>query len=331
MRNLSIEYLRVIFMALIVLLHLIQFGYGEAEILASTRADSYVQLILMMFGKLGVPGFIFITGYYGAKLNGNRLGTLWIQCSFYALLSLFLNNILFKKSVTVGGIIHSLLPLAGGYWFIEDYIIIMLFAPLINEGINKIDKKKYTFIVVGLCIIVYLILWLRARNSAMSLLLFFVVYVIGRYLALHPCNYIENKKYIFLSLSVVALIVIPIVVHYYRMNYLIKMYVITYYNIFTIIAVVSIFITVCGHNWLGQGNLLTKNVLAVYLVHCSPVGQKILNDCVIPHVPFSILSTFGLVIVVFLVSIMIEETRKKICNKMEQHLGSLISQWIGVT
>ncbi len=325
MRNLSIEYLRVLFMALIVLLHLMQFGYGESDIIASTSTDSYSQIVLMMLGKLGVPGFIFITGYYGVKLSGKRLATLWVQTSFYAILSTLLLLLLFDKPISKG-VVFSFLPLAGGYWFIEDYIILMLFSPLLNDGLKRISKRQLKFIVVALIVVIYGILWSKGRNSAMSLLLFFSIYVAGRYCALYPNKLFQRYKFSILTLSIIALIFIPVFVHYTGKNHLIMKYVITYYNIFTLSAIVSMFIILEGVKQLGGGNLLTKNVLAVYLLHCSPFGQKVLNEYVAPNVPFSVWSSVVIVAVVLIVSVIIDEVRKVVCKPVEGWLTLLFDR-----
>lgn len=325
MRNLSIEYLRVLFMALIVLLHLMQFGYDESYIFESTSTGSYSQIVLMMLGKLGVPGFIFITGYYGVKLSSKRLATLWVQTSFYAILSTLLLLFFFNNPISKG-VVFSFLPLAGGYWFVEDYIILMLFSPLLNEGLKRIPKRRLQFIVVALIVVIYGILWSKGRNSAMSLLLFFSIYVVGRYCALYPNKLLHRHKFSILALSMIVLIFIPVVVHYIGKNHLIMKYIITYYNIFTLLAIVSTFIILDGVKRLGGGNILTKNVLAVYLLHCSPFGQKVLNEYVAPNVPFSVWSSFMIVAVVLIVSVIIDEMRKVVCKPVEVWLTLLFDR-----
>lgn len=327
MRNLSIECLRILFMCLIVTLHLMQFGYGEVDIINSVSKESYLQLVLIMLGKLGVPGFVFITGFYGVKLSSSRLASLWVQTSFYVLLSTLLMSVFFNKPLS-GRFVLSFLPMAGGYWFVEDYIILMLFSPFINTGLENINKKQLQAVVIALVIIMYGIFWMKGRNSAMSLLLFFSIYVIARSLALYPLAILSKYRFIFLVISLTALIFFPIIVHYSGRNHLLLKYVITYFNIFTLVAIISLFSVMYRMKWCGKGNFLTQNVLAVYLIHCSPFGQKIINEYVAPNVKFSIISALLIVLSVYVISALVDEIRKMVCKPIELRLGVFIEKYL---
>lgn len=327
MRNLSVEYMRVLFMSLIVLLHLMQYGYGESEIIESTSVDSYFQLCFIILGKLGVPGFVFITGYYGLKLSCNKISTLWVQTSFYALLSALLMMFFFDKPISKT-ILLSLLPMADNYWFIEDYIILMLFSPFINLGLSKVSKRQFQFLVISIIIIIYCIYWVKVRYSAMSLLLFFSLYVIGRYLSLYPIRLLYQYKEIVLFLSLFFYISLPLSFHYQGWNHLISKYFVTYYNFFTLSIVVSLFFILNEVKWIGKGNILTKNVLAVYLIHCSKYGQKVLNECIASNVSFDVFSVITIIVIVYITSCLIDEVRKIICNPIEKRIAIQLSRLI---
>lgn len=88
MRNLSVEYLRVVFISFIVLLHILWKDYGGLHVaLGDNDVNTYVQLGLTNLVSLGVTGFILISGYYGVKLKINRIVSLWLQTTMYALAS----------------------------------------------------------------------------------------------------------------------------------------------------------------------------------------------------------------------------------------------------
>lgn len=70
MRNLSVEYLRVVFISFIVLLHILWKDYGGLHVaLGDNDVNTYVQLGLTNLVSLGVTGFILISGYYGVRLK----------------------------------------------------------------------------------------------------------------------------------------------------------------------------------------------------------------------------------------------------------------------
>ena len=73
MRNLSVEYLRLIFISLIVLLHILWIDYeGLKVVVGDYSLNTFTQLGLTNLTSLGVTGFILISGYYGVKLKLNR-------------------------------------------------------------------------------------------------------------------------------------------------------------------------------------------------------------------------------------------------------------------
>ena len=80
------------------------------------------------------------------------------------------------------GIIDAPLRLFDGWWFLSDYLILLLLSPLINIGINTIGKKELRLIIIMLSFTMYGVEWFHARNASMPLLLFFNTYLIGQYI-----------------------------------------------------------------------------------------------------------------------------------------------------
>lgn len=94
MRNMTVEYLRLVFISFIVLLHILWEDYGGLYgVTDNQSANAYIQLGLTNLVALGVTGFILISGFYGVKMKIGRIISLWIQTSFYALLSAVLIKI----------------------------------------------------------------------------------------------------------------------------------------------------------------------------------------------------------------------------------------------
>ena len=72
MRNLSVEYLRLIFISLVVLLHILWIDYEGLKVVGDYSLNAFTQLGLTNLTSLGVTGFILISGYYGVKMKLNR-------------------------------------------------------------------------------------------------------------------------------------------------------------------------------------------------------------------------------------------------------------------
>lgn len=190
MRNLSVEYLRVVFISFIVLLHILWKDYGGLHVaLGDNDVNTYVQLGLTNLVSLGVTGFILISGYYGVRLKINRIVSLWLQTTMYALAS----------AIAVyqfgGGSLKSFIdaPLClfdGGWWFVSDYVILMLFSPFLNDGLERMDKRALMFVILMLTFSMYGVQWFHARDASMPLLLFFNTYLVGRYIRLYPVKWL---------------------------------------------------------------------------------------------------------------------------------------------
>ena len=74
-----------------------------------------------------VPGFAFISGYYGVKLRISKLIRLWVMAS-----------ICFLLPIALGGRFFDLLFIN---WYLLAYTILMLLSPILNAGLNGLARK----------------------------------------------------------------------------------------------------------------------------------------------------------------------------------------------
>ena len=222
MRNLSIEYLRLFYISLIVLLHILWTDYGGLNgVMNDYSNTAYIQLGLTNLTSLGVTGFILISGYFGVRLKMNRIISLWMQTTIYSLMSIVLLYI-FDETVGGGKLIHGIidspLKLFDGWWFLSDYLLLMVLSPLINVGIQNIGKKELGFIIIMVSFTMYGVEWFHAKNASMPLLLFFNTYLIGRYIRQYPISFLEKYKYIIFFSGVVLLVAEPMIIHFIGMD-----------------------------------------------------------------------------------------------------------------
>lgn len=320
MRNMTVEYLRLVFISFIVLLHILWEDYGGLYgVTDNQSANAYIQLGLTNLVALGVTGFILISGFYGVKMKIGRIISLWIQTSFYALLSAVLIKIFW------GDIFKNLIdaPLSlfdGGWWFVTDYLILMLLSPFLNAGIEKIDKKTLGIVIVVLSFIMYGAEWFHAKNSTMPLLLFFNTYLIGRYIRLYPIQWLEKNRFVILILGLTLLVAEPIVLHVIGLDSKMK-FVGGNFNVLLPVICVALLLICNSYQKLGNGNFLTRNILVVYLIHVSGVGSKLLHQCIFyDGQEFNL--AFILIIVFFVVisCTLIEEVRKITFGKLEDKI-----------
>lgn len=316
----AVEYLRVVFISLIVLLHILWKDYGGLYGVEGNQSiDAYVQLGLTNLVSLGVTGFILISGFYGVKLKLGRIYSLWMQTIAYALLSsLLLKALHMGGGNLVKGFINAPLALFDGWWFVSDYLILMMLSPFLNQGIAVMDKKSLGFVIVLLSFFMYGAQWFHAKDSSMPLLLFFNTYLIGRYIRLYPIKWLETSKCKIFVIGLLILISEPMMLHAFGLDSKLK-FVGGNFNVLVLVVDVALLLICNDCHKLGKGNLLTQNVLAVYLIHESGFGRKLLHDNIFfDGRPFNIGFIMLVVVVVVLVCVLIEEGRKRILGPIEK-------------
>ena len=86
-----------------------------------------------------VPGFAFISGYYGVKLRISKLIRLWVMAS-----------ICFLLPIALGGRFLDLLFIN---WYLLAYTILMLLSPILNAGLNELTKKDMRLAFCGVLLL----------------------------------------------------------------------------------------------------------------------------------------------------------------------------------
>lgn len=129
------EVLRIIAMFSIVLGHVFYHGF-QGQFAESD--------FLRPFTNCGVNVFILISGYYGIKFKLKTLLNLLLMVSFYTLLSLVAVYFIDETEFSIRQMSGVILPFCGNhyYWFVTCYIMLYMFAPLINEGIESLRDKN---------------------------------------------------------------------------------------------------------------------------------------------------------------------------------------------
>lgn len=319
MRNMTVEYLRVIFIFLIVLLHILWKDYGGIYLMPSNQStEAYIQLGLTNLTSIGVTGFILISGYYGVKLKISRILFLWIQTTTYALASVLVISIFFGGSFIKKTVDAPLMLFDGGWWFVTDYLVLMLLSPFLNAGLDILNKRQLLFIIWVISFIMYGAEWFHAKDASMPLLLFFNTYLVGRFIKLYPINFVLKFKYPIFIIGLSLLIVEPMILHAIGLDGKMK-FVSGNFNVLVLITDISLLQICLSHQKNGKGNFLTRNVLAIYLIHESEIGRRILHENIF-YDGRTIDFVFILAIVVFVVvaSVLIEEVRRWLFGSFEK-------------
>lgn len=186
-RNSRVEWLRVLCMLMIVAYHYTILGFYEEELLQSPN-KIFVDLF-GMFGKTGTDLFVLISGYYMVEQRFqlrrllDLLGTVW----FYTVGAMLVFVLLGRVNLSRSAVLDALLPLhSTQYWFVNYYVLMMLFAPFLNVLLHALDRRQHA-LLCALCIMLVTVLpeFLHTYYAPGSLPLFLTLYVCAGYCRLH--------------------------------------------------------------------------------------------------------------------------------------------------
>ena len=158
-RNYGIDFLRIISMFMIVILHIL----GNGGILASVQIGSsnyHLAWILEIASYCAVNCYALISGYVGiySVHKYSNIFYLWLQVIFYTLSITLLFNILSPSSVTISSWLNALFPISRKqYWYFTAYFCMFFFIPYFTVLLNNLSKKELTTlcltILIMLCVL----------------------------------------------------------------------------------------------------------------------------------------------------------------------------------
>lgn len=208
-RNSTVEMLRFLFIFGILLNHTYGFGtspYPDQVFALGSSLTTCYHLAVNCIGHVGVTGFVFISGYYGIRVNRRKLLRLVLTTLFYVMLI----DLLFRDHLQleqVRGWMHAF----DFNWFVGCYIVLCLLAPLIESGIQHASQRLFRHVVIGLLLYTYVAHYIGFNNDHdLSLLL--TVYVVGRYvrLRLSPQAWVLRRPGLLALLSTMVIALVPV-------------------------------------------------------------------------------------------------------------------------
>lgn len=201
-RNSNLEILRIISMILIVAHHYAVHGFGTIEMTYSF--NRYVVGILSLGGKLGVACFVLISGYFMvySKFTLDKLIKLVAETWFYAVGMgiLFLYVLTPVEPIGLKSLIKLILPIGyNQYWFMTDYIMLMLISPALNLLILKMSKAMHRNLLIGGTILWSIMPSFTLASYGFNELWWFVVlYLFATYIRKYMDHEKKNaKKHLF--------------------------------------------------------------------------------------------------------------------------------------
>ncbi len=277
-RDSNIELLRIISMILVLVSHA---SYTSLDPpthsdISTSLDSSFMRGISESLSVVCVNAFVLISGWYGIKVRTIRFVELIFQVLFVSIIIYLTMEILgLTPSMDVYKWIELLLIKHRGYWFVKAYIILYLFAPVLNAFVQNVSREYLkTFLIAFFTIqIIYGFYhygsWYAGGYSPLS---FMGLYVLARYMRLYPNKYTQFNKYIdislYLSVSIFMAIASMAFTYFFDKGGTILF---LYSSPFVILSSVSFFLFFTKLSLRSQiVNWIAASCFAVYLVHTSP-------------------------------------------------------------
>lgn len=244
-------------------------GGGEVVI---SQQDMLVVSLVNSCLIFAVNAFVLITGYFSVSLKKEKIIKLLVPVVLYTLL---FTTIPCLVRAEYSNAVKSLFFLSHGpYWFILDYLFLMVLTPLINEGYFKLDKRR-SFILIGLLLVIncyFGFFWGdKVNNNGYTLMQFVLMYVIGRHIRVHGFDMKQQwAALLFLATSLIngALFYAAFYLDHGSIAWRL-----TYYNnplvILSAIAFFLIFLKIKIQSRVI--NYLSASALAIYLIQNTPL------------------------------------------------------------
>lgn len=196
-RNSSFELLRIILILLILVEHANMWFLGGHP---SNASEYAIRCLVQSMCIPAVNAFVLISGWFGIKGDYKRLFPLLFQlavCTVPVALVFFAMGQI--NLLSLDGMFEYLLG-GANYWFVIDYIALVLFAPLLNLIAEHADQRTLrTSLVTSYMLIVPMDVVLRTHvlgiEGGYSALWFVWLYLFARYVKLYGWAFVERHKW----------------------------------------------------------------------------------------------------------------------------------------
>lgn len=275
-RNSSVELLRILSMIAIVVYHFLSRNYGLYVISneLARQDDVFLKLVVQQIGGLGVPCFMFISGYYGMKFRKDRFIDMITQCFIYALIGA-IGLYAFYSIIAWQTVLFPI----NCWWFIAAYLVVYILSPGLNYMFENLSERNNGIILIFLY---FLLIGDLFEHSAriggfMSLAaIYLTAKFIRRYVITRFYNIGKLAGWIFIVGILIKFILVWLFIETMHMGAITLTSSIN--NPFNVLLVGALVIAVDKVYFKSKViNLLASGSLAVYLLHEGGLGQRLFN------------------------------------------------------
>lgn len=326
-RDSSIEFLRILSIIGILVVHTDFFALG-----APVKEDCMASPILSVWRFtiesitiISVNIFVLISGWFGIRWKKMRFLEFLFQILFFNFLFFIVFSFFIPEKTFTRDGIGSIFMFDKYFWFVKAYILLYLFAPVLNSFLEKVSKNQHKLVLIGFFLFQTVygwlfdgVSWFERGYSAIS---FIGLYILANYLR----KYVKMDKKV-LILIFIAFVILNTAVAFLstyidRGAYVSRLY--AYNSPFVILASVAVFLLFANFQFKSKiVNYIAISSFAAFLFHAnhffidevyvSSLKKWFAEDTI---VLFS-LKTIILVFVCFCLAIIIDKFRISIWEKL---------------
>lgn len=301
LRNSSVEFLRIVSMLAIIMFHFIARKYG-LYVIGNDRLSQpelLQELIIFQIGGLGVPCFMFISGYYGIKWRKDRFIDMIVQGIFYSLISI-IGLYIYRYTFN-----YKHLFFINEWWFLQAYIIVYLLSPGLNYIVETFSSKK---ILYSICILWFVLFSSLIRQGELGgVVLLATIYFTARYMRLNIAESIKQQSHwIFIILFLMQLVLTCL--SFYTCHIGFKPLIMNYSNPINTLLVGFLVISVERIVFYNKIiNYFASSCLGIYLLSESDFGKYVFSSFFPEYfnISFFIVASF----IVFVICAIIDKIR----------------------
>lgn len=285
-RNIGLDLLKVLAMFFVVLLHMCGYAYESQLSNYETVTFDVAYHIIEAIAYPAIHLFVMCGTTFLIKrdsVNKKQVADIYVNTLLVCIIGLIVSLII-GIPITMSGILQSIFPITfRAYWFVSDYIVLILISPLLNKIINHIREKDllaYTVLILlitgGFSFFLTKFGWSQDySNIGLFICLYFVVASLNSGRLLN-----KTKIGIWLWGSGIALVLISwIGMRFILENSDREMFFYAYNSPFVILEAVGAYIFFynirMNNRYVSKAiSFLSRGSLIVYLIHMHPIIKQ---------------------------------------------------------
>ena len=156
-RQINYELLRIIAMLMIITLHYLSKGGALSDPKEPFSATGYAAWIIEAFCLVAVNVYVLISGYFGTDtckadkklFSIQKPVKIWLRVLFYSATIGIIAMLTGIQNFDIYTVFTYIFPtVMEHYWFATSYLLLCLFMPFLNAGLDRLDKKEFKRILL---------------------------------------------------------------------------------------------------------------------------------------------------------------------------------------